>query len=193
MESDWCAKFLALMVICISISDALPKRKLLRNDESPTKKDLLSEVVALNGKTCIYNDENLKHGRIGYEDICGALRCIDGFMQWYFWPNAPHFPQCHVPVPLLEKQGLADGNIPVFGTQGDGSNIVKLPIVGGPVHGYRGEGIECHDCPHHAMIQTTAIDITTDHHGHRNIQIHNPVQHDGNIRIEDFGGHHQHY
>ena len=189
-----------LLLGALTIVYSLPRHKTLR-EEQPGKRALAKDPkLAGEQKTgCVYNDQKISHGTIAYQDICGKFTCTDGFMAWYFFPNAAHFDVCHVPAPLekhdSEHGGMVMDTIPLYNTKSTGDKLERISVIGGPTHGevvhYSHDEDQHHD-PHHALVQTTTIDVKAAHepHGKPTIEVHNPTTHTGAVSITDHGGHH---
>eukprot|EP00794_Sanderia_malayensis_P015153 gene15153-16711_t len=152
-------------------------------------------MVGQDKKGCKYNDQSLSHGTIAYQDVCGKFICTDGYMAWYFFPNARMFDICHVPTALIrpDEKHLVMDDIPLYATKSTGDKMERVSVIGGPTHGESAhvEGDE-HDHAHSAVLQTTTIDVKAAHepHGQPTVEVHNPVTHTGAISITDHGGHH---
>lgn len=189
-----------LLLGTFTIVFSLPRNKFTQK-ERPIKRALAKDPkLAGEQKTgCTYNDQKISHGTIAYQDICGKFTCNDGFMAWYYFPNAAHFSVCHVPVALEKHDSDHDGmvmdTIPLYNTKSTGEKLERISVIGGPTHGevqHYSEDEEHHSDPHHAIVQTTTIDVKAAHepHGKPTIEVHSPTTHTGAISISDHGGHH---
>ena len=178
----------------------LPSNKLTQK-ERPLKRALAKDpkLAGEQKAGCTYNDQKISHGTIGYQDVCGKFTCTDGFMAWYYFPNAAHFPICHVPAALAKHNGDHEGmvmdTIPVYNTKSTGEKLERISVIGGPTHGevqHYSNDEDNHRDPHHAIVQTTTIDVKAAHepHGKPTIEVHSPTTHTGAISISDHGGHH---
>ena len=200
MLRDQRLKFAIVFLVTLNIACAFPRSKSM-HEEKPGKRALAKDpkLAGEQKKGCTYNDQKISHGTIGYQDICGKFTCTDGFMAWYFFPNAAHFSLCHVPAALekhnSDHEGMVMDTIPLYNTKSTGEKLERISVIGGPTHG---ELDHCcadenhHGSPHHALVQTTTIDVKAAHepHGHPTIEVHNPTTHAGAISVTDHGGHH---
>lgn len=190
----------AAILLCVVTVDSLPKHG-AANSVRPGKREFAKDfnLVGQQKTGCTYNDQKIAHGTIAYQDVCGKFTCTDGYMAWYYFPNAAHFDICHVPSALErhngEKDSMVMDTIPVFNTKSSGDKLERISVVGGPTHGevehYSRDEDHGHD-PHHAIVQTTTIDVKAAHdpHGKPTIEVHDPTTHSGAISVTDHGGHH---
>ncbi len=193
----------ALIVCILSLAFATPLKhhhsKSAAKTVNPSKKALAKDfnMVGQDLKACKYNDQEISHGTIGYQDVCGKFTCTDGYMAWYYFPNAAAFDICHVPYALLKQHDehhLVMDNIPSYSTKSSGEKMERISVIGGPTHGFveHADDNPRHDDPHTAMLQTTTIDVKAAHspHGQPTVEVHDPVVHTGAISVTDHGGHH---
>ncbi|XP_065061264.1 uncharacterized protein LOC135688364 [Rhopilema esculentum] len=196
--ADRVRQYICLFVVLSSLAIAFARP---RKDVAAKKREFAKDfsMVGEQKKECTYNDQKISHGTIAYQDVCGKFTCTDGYMAWYYFPNAAHFDVCHVPVALERHNGEGDGmvmsTIPVYSTKSTGDKMERISVIGGPTHGeveHYSQDEDNHHDPHHATIQTTTIDVKAAHepHGKPTIEVHNPTTHSGAISVTDHGGHH---
>lgn len=189
-----------LLVACLKSCSAKPTSHHHQKPKTVTAhKKALAKDFNLAGqdlKACKYNDQQIDHGTIAYQDVCGKFTCTDGYMAWYYFPNARMFEECHVPLPLLKNDDhhLVSDTIPVYATKTTGDKMERVSVVGGPTHGLveHADDDDAHDQAHTAMMQTTTIDVKAAHepHGKPIVEVHDPTIHSGAISVTDHGGHH---
>ena len=196
--ADRIHQYICLLIVLSSLAIAFARP---RKDVAAKKREFAKDfsMVGEQKKECKYNDQKISHGTIAYQDVCGKFTCTDGYMAWYYFPNAAHFDVCHVPAALERHNGEGDGmvmsTVPVYSTKSTGDKMERISVIGGPTHGeveHYSQDEDNHHDPHHATIQTTTIDVKAAHepHGKPTIEVHNPTTHSGAISVTDHGGHH---
>ena len=101
---------LLLLVLAITAIFGKPskhnKHSKKAKTERPGKREFAKDfkLIGEQKKGCTYNDQKISHGTIAYQDVCGKFTCTDGYMAWYYFPNAHAFDICHVPAAFEDHE-----------------------------------------------------------------------------------------